>query len=151
MLKGKPNVDFLHHLFQSKGQDKPEAPLHSSIIEIHQKFNTEFKISGTHAGGGSGGGCGGERTLAASATAVGGDGGRGREGAERGAVANRLAVVLLEERPESAPPAHVARPPLWLARGGQRVTLAPAGEGLAAAEVRQRGDAEARRSPAGGG
>lgn len=71
MLKGKPNLHFLHHLFfQSKGQGKPEAPLHSSIIEIHQKFNTELKISGTHAGGGSGGGCGGERTLAASAAAA---------------------------------------------------------------------------------
>jgi hypothetical protein len=79
-------------------------------------------------GGGSGGGCGGERGR--------GGGGRGREGAERGVVANRLAVVLVEERPESAPPAHVARPPLWLARGGQHVTPVPVREGLAAAEVR---------------
>jgi hypothetical protein len=41
----------------------------------------------------------------------------------------------VEERPESAPPAHVARPPTE--------------EGLAAAEVRQRGSAGARQSPAG--
>jgi hypothetical protein len=82
-----------------------------------------------------------------------GGGGRGREGAERGAVTNPLAVILMEERPESAPPAHVARTPLRLVRpgpagaasaredgGGQRVAApAPAGEGLAAAEVRHRG------------
>jgi hypothetical protein len=49
---------------------------------------------------------------------------RCEEGVEA-VVAAGLAVVLVEERPESAPPAHVARP--------------PAGEGLAAAEVRQRG------------
>jgi hypothetical protein len=96
-------------------------------------ISSSENISRTHAGGGGGGSCGGRRTSAASATAAAED----EAGKAPNAVPSRTrwrsswwksAQRVL--RPRTS---HDRR------RGGQRVAPAPAGEGLAAAEVRQRG------------
>jgi hypothetical protein len=96
------------------------------------------------------------------------DEGRGREGLEGSAAANPLAVVLVDKRPEIAPPAHVARPTLRLVRlvgahddGGQHVAPRrrtcssgdPIAQNRSQREPRLRGDRRMRegRTDYGGG